>query len=185
MERVVREPSGKLPIFLSTAPARRSDRRIALSVILISLLLFIVAVPFARVQLSSVWAVIPAYESALAINDLITATLLYVQFTIFRSPAMAVLAAGYLFCTFIAIPHALSFPISAPRRRVSGEDATRLVEGMATAAASMQGMFNALLDVSKLDAGAIEPLFADFPIEQVLARLALRSRERRRPKDWR
>lgn len=396
------EPAGKRPIFLSTAPARRSDRRIALAIIAPSLLVFLAAVPFARTQLAPIWAFIPAYESALAINDLVTATLLYVQFTIFRSPALLVLAAGYMFCAFIAVPHALTFPgllsatgwlgagpqstawlyvfwhagfpasvilyvwlgkparaanavpsslspvpasiaivavlvciltwlatagngvlpsimqgnrytpiavavlgatwlcsvaavfalllrrpqtmldlwlvivmsawifdvalsavfnggrfdlgfyagrlyglaassfvlimllletgvlyarlarsmetrgrghavqlraaesardaavsadraksrfvatvshdlrqplhamnlfISALRRRVSGEEATRLVEGMATAAASMQGMFNSMLDVSKLDAGAIEPSFADFPIEHVLTHL--------------
>ena len=106
----MREPVGKRPVFLSTAPARRHDRQIALYAVLLSVLLFVIAAPFARVHLAAVWPFIPAYESALAINDLITATLLYVQFSVSRSPAMLALAGGYLFCTLIAVPHALSFP---------------------------------------------------------------------------
>ncbi|HUD60580.1 MAG TPA: CHASE3 domain-containing protein [Acetobacteraceae bacterium] len=67
--------------------------------------------------------------------------------------------------------HAMNLFISALRRRVSGEEATKLVANMASAAESMQMMFNSLLDVSKLHAGAIVPAMRDFPVEEVLARL--------------
>ena len=43
--------------------------------------------------------------------------------------------------------------------------------GMAAATESMQAMFNALLDVSKLEAGAVTPAIVDFELDQVLARL--------------
>ena len=63
---------------------------------------FIIAVPVAKVRLSPVWAFIPVYQSALVINDLITAVLLFGQFAILRSRALLVLASGYLFTALMA-----------------------------------------------------------------------------------
>ncbi|MDB5802723.1 MAG: hypothetical protein JWN73_45 [Betaproteobacteria bacterium] len=97
-------------IFLSTTPARQRDRRLALSVGLISALLFFFAAPFAKQPLGQVWAFLPIYQSALVINDLITATVLFGQFAILRSTSLLMLACGYLFCALMAIFHALSFP---------------------------------------------------------------------------
>ena len=54
---------------------------------------------------------------------------------------------------------------------MNGDEATRLVDGMAAATASMQAMFNAVLDVTKLEAGAVTPAFTDFELEEVLDRL--------------
>jgi two-component system sensor histidine kinase/response regulator len=67
--------------------------------------------------------------------------------------------------------HALNLFISALRRRVSGAEAPTLVENMGSAVKSMQMMFDSLLDISKLNAGAVTPDIQDFPIENVLARL--------------
>src|SRR6202043_1280557 len=53
---------------------------------------------------------IPSYESALAINDLITAVLLFAQFSILRSRALLVLACGYLFTAAMVVVHVLTFP---------------------------------------------------------------------------
>ena len=47
---------------------------------LASVALFLAAVPFAKVPLGQVWAFIPIYQSALVVNDLITAILLFGQF---------------------------------------------------------------------------------------------------------
>src|SRR5205807_855685 len=49
-------------------------------------------------------------QSALATNDLITAVLLYAQFTQLRSRALLLLAAGFFFTALMAIVHALTFP---------------------------------------------------------------------------
>jgi signal transduction histidine kinase/ActR/RegA family two-component response regulator len=67
--------------------------------------------------------------------------------------------------------HAMNLFISALRRRVSGAEAIKLVANMASAAESMQMMFNSLLDVSKLNAGVVEPNVREFPVEEVFARL--------------
>ena len=79
-------------IFLSTMPATRGDRKAALAVVSVSAVLFACAVPFAGVPLTPVPAFVASYQSALAINDLITAVLLFSQFAISRSRAL--LAAG-------------------------------------------------------------------------------------------
>ena len=97
-------------IFLSTLPAGHSERRVALGVVILSALIFVAAIPFVRVPLAKVPAFIPCYESALAINDLITAVLLFGQFSRSRSYALLALASGYLFDALIIVPHALSFP---------------------------------------------------------------------------
>lgn len=69
-----------------------------------------VLAPFARRPLGEISAFIPAYESALAITDLITAVLLFGQFLRSRSMSILVLACGYLFATLMIVPHALTFP---------------------------------------------------------------------------
>ena len=43
------------------------------------------------------------------VSDLVTAVLLYAQFSISRSRALLALATGYLFTALIVIPHALTF----------------------------------------------------------------------------
>ncbi|ANW05598.1 hybrid sensor histidine kinase/response regulator [Bradyrhizobium icense] len=97
-------------IFLSTMKATRGDRMAALTVVGVSAVLFACAVPFAGVPLAPVPAFVASYQSALAINDLITAVLLFSQFAISRSRGLLLLASGYLFTAMAAIVHALTFP---------------------------------------------------------------------------
>jgi hypothetical protein len=97
-------------IFLSTMPATSGDRATALAVVGISAVLFAFAVPFAGMPLAPVPAFVASYQSALAINDLITTVLLFSQFAISRSRGMLLLASGYLFTAAAAVVHALSFP---------------------------------------------------------------------------
>ena len=97
-------------VFLSSLPASPQEKRRACIVILVSLVMFLAAVPFARVKLPEIWAFIPCYQSALLVNDLITAILLFAQLAILRSRALLLLASGYLFTALMAVPHALSFP---------------------------------------------------------------------------
>jgi signal transduction histidine kinase len=97
-------------VFLSTLPAGPRERRRALAVVLASVVIFLAAAPFATLPLAPVPAFIPIYESALVINDLITAVLLFGQFSFLRSRALLVLGSGYLFTASITVAHALSFP---------------------------------------------------------------------------
>src|SRR5258706_6504679 len=97
-------------LFLSLWPAGRDERRVALAAVLASVAVFVAAAPFAKAPLAQIGAFIPVYESALVINDLITAVLLFGQFSILRSRALLVLASGYLLTAFMAVSHALTFP---------------------------------------------------------------------------
>src|SRR5438270_5893799 len=97
-------------IFLSTTPASSRDRRVALAVVGVSAVLFACAVPFATVPLTPVPAFVASYQSMLALNDLITAILLYSQFGLLRSRALLLLASGYLFTAVAAIVHLLTYP---------------------------------------------------------------------------
>jgi PAS domain S-box-containing protein len=98
------------PLFISTALANRRERRLALAVVLVSLIIFVGTVPFARLQLPQVPAFIPIYESSLIISDLITAILLFAQYHMLRTRSVLVLGCGYLFTAAMIVPHALTFP---------------------------------------------------------------------------
>jgi PAS domain S-box-containing protein len=97
-------------VSLATMPPGPRQRRVAWAVVIVSALAFVAAVPFVRLPLAKIPAFIPSYESALAINDLITAVLLFGAFVRLRSRALLALASGYLFDALIIVPHALSFP---------------------------------------------------------------------------
>jgi signal transduction histidine kinase len=96
--------------FLSTAPATPGERRMALAAVAVSAAIFLALLPFAKRPVGEVWAFIPIYQSAFLVNDLITAALLFGQFSFLKSRALLLLASGYLFTAFMAGAHALTFP---------------------------------------------------------------------------
>jgi len=91
-------------------PASGSERKLALSLVVISAIFFAICLPFAKTPLLKVAAFIPIYACALCTNDAITALLLFGQFIILRSKAILVLALGYTFTALMTVAHALSFP---------------------------------------------------------------------------
>ncbi|WP_245288197.1 MASE4 domain-containing protein [Bradyrhizobium sp. Ec3.3] len=105
-----------LPFTLANLSPSRSQRRLALAVVLALLVaFFITAGPLANFQPGRIDAFVPAYGTAVFVNDLITAVLLFYQFAILRSRALLAIASGYLFTALIVIPWLLTFPgIFAP-----------------------------------------------------------------------
>jgi signal transduction histidine kinase len=96
---------------LSNLSPSLAQKRLALGVVLVLLVaFFITAGPLARVQLARIDAFIPAYATAMFVNDSITAVLLFAQFSILRSRALLVIASGYLFTALMLIPWMLTFP---------------------------------------------------------------------------
>jgi len=73
---LVSRPKRERGVLLSTLPAGAGQRRLALTVVAVSAVFFAIAAPLAQRPLTPVAAFIPIYESALVINDLITAALL-------------------------------------------------------------------------------------------------------------
>ncbi len=103
-------------VFLALSPASAGERRFAYGVIALSLLVFVVLAPFAKVPLARIEPFIPAYEAALLIVDLLTAAMFLGQAHLTRSRALLPLAGAYLFAGLMVIPHALTFPgLFAPR----------------------------------------------------------------------
>ena len=99
------------PFTLTTLPPSRTQKRLALTVVLAFLgILFILAGALSHVQLTPIDAFIPAYGTAMFVNDLITAVLLFNQFAILCSRALLAIASGYLFTSLIVIPWMLTFP---------------------------------------------------------------------------
>ncbi|HEY5712355.1 MAG TPA: MASE4 domain-containing protein [Allosphingosinicella sp.] len=70
----------------------------------------LLTLPMRNVRLSQVDAFIPMVDAIMFVGELIVATLLYAQASVFRSRALAVLASGFVFSALLLLPHALTFP---------------------------------------------------------------------------
>ena len=88
---------------LAILPATYRGRRAALVVTAFRVLACGATLPFAKLPMVEMPAFVPAYQSALGINDLITSILLVGQVYHLRSRALLVLALGYVFTTFMVI----------------------------------------------------------------------------------
>src|SRR5712675_772466 len=96
---------------LSSLPPSRSQRRLAIAVVLALLVAFLITEgPLSTIQLGRIDAFVPAYATAMFVNDSITAVLLFAQFSILRSRALLVIASGYLFTALVVIAWMLTFP---------------------------------------------------------------------------
>jgi len=65
--------------------------------------------PFSGRPLGELNALFPSLDAIVFVTELITAALLFAQFSIHGSRALFALASGYLFTALIVIPHALTF----------------------------------------------------------------------------
>jgi signal transduction histidine kinase len=70
---------------------------------------FAAAAPFAGRPLGALNALFPSLDAIVFVTDLVTAVLLFAQYSISRSRSLFALATGYLFTAFIVVPHALTF----------------------------------------------------------------------------
>src|SRR5450755_149380 len=96
-------------ILLAFMPPSQRQRRIALASVLILSIVFVITAPFVNYPLRQFNAFIPAFDTAVFICQLITASLLFAEYTVSHSRGLLVLASGYLFTALIVIPHALTF----------------------------------------------------------------------------
>ena len=101
---------GKQFILSSLSPGR-AQKRLALAVALALLVAFFVTTgPLSTIQLARIDFFVPAYATAIFVNNSITAVLLFAQFSILRSRAHLVIASAYLFTSLMLIPWVLTFP---------------------------------------------------------------------------
>jgi len=94
---------------INLSPTGKQKRSALVVIAVLAVALGLVA-PFAATPLPRVAAFIPFLNATILATDLITALLLFAQFSIYRSRALLVLAGTYLFTALIVIPHALTFP---------------------------------------------------------------------------
>ena len=96
-------------ILLTDLPPTRRQTRAAIAVLSIISVGLAAVLPFSDRPGAALNAFFPSLDAIVLVTDLITAVLLYAQFSISRSRSLLVLASGYLFTALIVIPHALTF----------------------------------------------------------------------------
>jgi len=103
------EPSDE-ESFLATLQPSPRQLRLAMGVVALFVVVFGVTIPFKDMRLLHIDAIVPAFQIAITVNDLITAALLFSQFVVVRRQGLLVLACGYLFTALVVVSYALTFP---------------------------------------------------------------------------
>ena len=95
---------------VATLPPTRRQRQLAFVVLVVTLGAFGAVALFSGTPLPRFDSFIPTMMAIVFVTDLVTAVLLFGQFSTTGSRALLVLASGYLFSSLIAIPFTLTFP---------------------------------------------------------------------------
>jgi signal transduction histidine kinase len=98
------------PIVITAMPINATQRGIALSVVILLFVIGVAAAPFAGLPAAHLNAFIPVLQSVLCVVDLITAVLLFSQFSIRPRYAGLAIASAYLFSGLFAFAQTLAFP---------------------------------------------------------------------------
>ena len=103
-------PDQDLPITIAAKPITARDRNIALATIVALAILDAIVIPFAGVHLHRVDPFIPVLQTVMCTVDLLTATLLFAQYSIQPLRAIIPVASGYVFSGLFAFIQTLAFP---------------------------------------------------------------------------
>ena len=95
---------------LFDTPPDRRQIRLSLVIVGVLCVALVLILPVRGVRLGEITAFIPTMDAIMFVGELITATLLYAQAAVFRSRALTILGAGYLYTGLLLVPHALTFP---------------------------------------------------------------------------
>jgi len=106
----VQKEEQDFPLIIANMPATGQQKAMAVGVAVLLVVAAAVIAPFASIQLGRVDAFIPVLQTALSIADLITAALLFPQYSIQPQRALLVLASGYMFSGSFAFLQTLAFP---------------------------------------------------------------------------
>jgi signal transduction histidine kinase len=101
---------GDFPVVITAMPINAAQRRIALAVVALLLAIGAAMAPFAAIPAAHVDAFIPVLQSVACVIDLITAGLLFSQYSIRPLRAGLAIASGYLFSGLFAFAQTLAFP---------------------------------------------------------------------------
>jgi len=95
---------------VETLPPTPRHRRLAFAVVVLTLAAYGAVAPFAKIPLPRIDGFIPTILAIVFVTDLVTAVLLFAQFSATGSHGLLVLASGYLFSSLCTILFALTFP---------------------------------------------------------------------------
>ena len=102
---------GEQHFILSSVSPSRAQKRLALVLVLALLVAWLITDgALSTIQLGRIDAFVPAYATAMFVNDSITAVLLFAQFSILRSRALLAIASGSVFTALVVIAWLLTFP---------------------------------------------------------------------------
>ena len=101
-------PGSRLGLF--DTPPDRSQLRWGFAVIGLMLSALFLVLPVGEVRVPEIPAFIPTINAVIFVGDLIIATMIYAQASVFRSRGLTILASTYLFSACLAVVYALSFP---------------------------------------------------------------------------
>ena len=106
----VQKEGQDFPLVIATMPATDRHRAIAVGIVIVLIGAAAVMAPFASKQVGRNDAFIPVLQTVVSVVDLITATLLFAQFSIQPQRALLALASGYIFSGSFAFLQTLAFP---------------------------------------------------------------------------
>ncbi len=102
--------SDQLPITIAAKPISTRDRNIAFGTIVVLVILDAIIIPSAGVRLPRVDPFIPVLQTVMCVVDLLTAALLFAQYSIEPLRAIITVANGYVFSGLFAFIQTLAFP---------------------------------------------------------------------------
>jgi signal transduction histidine kinase len=97
-------------LVLSDLPPSRAEKRLAVAFSLGIIAGFFIIIGLSDNHPRPIPGFVLTFSTAMFISDAITAILLFAQFSILRSPALLVIANGYVFTALILLPYTLTFP---------------------------------------------------------------------------
>lgn len=100
----------EFPLIIANLPATGQQKAIAISVAVLLIVTAAIIAPFASIQLGRLDAFIPVLQTSLSLADLITAALLFAQYSIQPQRAFLALASGYMCSGSFAFLQTLAFP---------------------------------------------------------------------------
>ncbi len=91
-------------------PPGPRDLRYPLALLALLFAAFLLILTIHDLPLGESAAFVPSVNAILFVGELILATMLYAQATVFRSRALNILASGFIFTAALIVPYVLSFP---------------------------------------------------------------------------
>jgi signal transduction histidine kinase len=107
---LAQEPGHDFPVVIANMPASAAERRVAFALIAFLFIIFVMVAPFARVPLPPVYVFIPVIQTVVCVAELVTAILLFAQYSIQPQLGLLALASGYIFSGLFAFLQTLAFP---------------------------------------------------------------------------